>query len=309
MGKLRKNNPFKQTMILNNQTFNDYLNRFRRIALSMFEWVDLPETMDSRYLEECLYYDGQAALLYDSEFGFINTKAADAGYINIYGLPTKINCYSYSYHTNRQLYKPGYEQQKDEGCILVLNNFGRTPTDSSLVLFANRLAEAQRTIDTNVKNQKYPVLLLTDDSQRLTFKNIYEQWDGNSPVIMGDKNILSPDSIKAIKTDAPYVTDKLMDYKRQIFNEALTFLGIDNIENEKKERLISAESGSNNELINMNLQAAFAPRQKACEEFNQKFGTNVKVKLRSDLHNVIKETESVFDESATTDLGLGDEDE
>ena len=93
------NNQFEDAMLLNSRTYVDYLERMKKIALSMFEWVNLPDSMNSRYLEMCLYYKGQAALLYDENYGYINTQAADSGYINIYGLPTKINCFSYSYNT------------------------------------------------------------------------------------------------------------------------------------------------------------------------------------------------------------------
>ena len=88
------NSDFEDAILLNSQTYVDYLERMKKIALSMFEWVNLPDTMNSRYLEMCLYYKGQAALLYDEDYGFINTQAADSGYINIYGLPTKLNCFS-----------------------------------------------------------------------------------------------------------------------------------------------------------------------------------------------------------------------
>ena len=40
---------------------------------------------------------------------------------------------------------------------------------------------------------------------------------------------------------------------------------------DKKERLITDEANSNNELINLNLQSYLAPRQEACKQFNEKF--------------------------------------
>ena len=55
-----QNYKFEDSLIVNDATYVDYLNRFRRIALSMFEWVNLPKSMDARYLEQCLYYNGQA---------------------------------------------------------------------------------------------------------------------------------------------------------------------------------------------------------------------------------------------------------
>ena len=165
-------------------------------------------------------------------------------------------------------------------------------------LFALRLYEAEQTAMVNIKAQKTPVLLLMDEKQRLTMENIYSQYDGNKPVIFGDKNSLGENVIKAINTQAPFIADKIIDYKKEIWNEALTFLGINNIMVDKKERSITDEANSNNELINLNLQSYLAPRQEACRQFNEKFGftgtdKEISVRVRSDLHNIIKNAQSI----------------
>ena len=195
---------------------------------------------------------------------------------------------------------------------MVMNTWDRTPTCSTLELFALRLYEAERTCDVNIKAQKAPVMLVVNDSQRLTMKNLYSQYDGNEPCIFGDKDSLSADTLKAIKTDAPYIADKLMEYKKEIWNEALTFLGINNLSLEKKERLITDEASSNNEVINMNLQSYLVPRKEACKLFNEKFGLTgdkaIDVRVRSDLFNLIKQNESVINEYTQIDES-GDIDE
>lgn len=300
MARTRKIPPkseFRDAVLLNNETYFDYLNRMKKICLSMYEWINLPDTMNARYLEMCLYYNGQASLLYDEDYGFINTQAVDAGYINIYGLPTKINCFSYRYNKERELYIPGSNLPAEEECILVMNNYERIPTGATISLFAKRLAEAQRIADTNINAQGTPILIATDQRQAFSLKKMYEQYEGNTPVIYGDKNLTSPETLKAIKTDAPFIANDIMEYKRQIWNEFLTFVGVNNLA-EKRERLITSEADSNNELINLNMESYLIPRKQACKEFNQKFGLTgeraIDVKLRSDLYNIIKENESII---------------
>lgn len=295
----KKNNQFIDSMLVNDLTYQDYLERFKQVVLSMFEWVNLPETMNAQYLERCLYYYGMATFLKTKKYGFINTNCADSGKVNIYGLPTKLNCYSYDFQEMRNLYT-GLVNENSEynNCILVQNNWDRIPTAQTMELFALRLYEAERTCDVNIKAQKTPVLLLVDEKQRLMLENMYNQYDGNQPFIFGDKNQLTGDSpIQSINTGAPFVADKIMTYKKQIWNEALTFLGINNIMEEKKERLVTGEVDSNNELINLNLQARLAPRKQACKEFNELFGLKgekaIDVRVRSDLFNIIKQAESV----------------
>lgn len=305
--KIPPKSEFRDAVILNNATFIDYTNRMKKIALSMFEWVNLPKSMNARYLEMCLYYNGQAALLWDEDYGFINTQAVDAGYINIYGLPTKVNCFSYRFNKERELYVPGSDLPAEEECILVMNNYERVPTSATIGLFAERLTEAQRTADINIKAQRTPILIPTDQKQIFSLRKMYEEYDGNTPAIFADKNLLGPDALKAIKTDAPFIANEIMDYKREIWNEFLTFLGVSNL-SEKRERMITNEVDSNNELINLNLQSYLNTRKEACKQFNEKFGLSgenaIDVKLRSDLYNIIKQYESVTQEY---EIARGDE--
>ena len=315
MGKRRyrasykDNYKFIDSLQINDGTYIDYLNRFTKIALSMFEWVNLPKSMNARYLEMCLFYLGSAALLKDKKYGFINTKCTGSGDLNIYGLPTKLNCFSYDFNSIRTLYTglnplqtdKQREAREDYECILVQNNWERTPTIATLELFAYRLYEAQRTCDTNIIAQKTPVILVADETQRLFLENLFNQYNGNQPFIFGDKEQLGEQTLKCINTQAPFVADKLTEYKKEIWNEALEYLGINSLQTEKKERLITDEANSNNELINLNLQSFLIPRQEAAKQFNEKFGLigtgkEIIVRVRSDLYNIIKK-----EMSSTTD--------
>lgn len=299
--KIRKVPPkdaFRDAILMNTETYVDYLERMKKIALSMFEWQNLPSSMNARFIEMCLFYNGQAALLYDDNYGYINTMAADGGYINIYGLPTEIQCYSYRFNQRRSLYMTDTGEEKGKECILVMNNYERVPTCATVNLFAYRLAEAQRTADVNIKAQRTPILITTDQKQSFTLKHMYEEYDGNTPAIFADKNVITPDALKAIKTDAPFIAQNIMDYKREIWNEFLTFMGISNL-SEKRERMVTNEIDSNNELVNLNLQALLIPRKEACKQFNEKYGLMgekaIDVKVRSDLYNIVKQFESVTD--------------
>lgn len=319
MGKKKKipyknNAQFIDSALVNDATYFDYLERFKKIALSMIEWVNLPKSMNAQWLEKCLYYDGMASLLKDKNYGFINTKCASNGYINIYGLPSSLNCYSFDYQTIRKLYtgidgitEARREYLETSEAILVQNNWDRTPTCATLELFAYRLYEAEQTAMVNIKAQKTPVMVLVNEQQRVMMENLYSQYDGNKPFIFGDKDQLGENVLRAVNTGAPFVADKIMNYKKEIWNEALTFLGINNIMVDKKERLITDEANSNNELINLNLQSYLAPRQEACRQFNEKFGLTgtdkeISVRVRSDLHNIVKNAQSMVTEIKNKEL-------
>lgn len=298
MGKPKKRTALEDAMLLNNATYFDYLDRVKKIALSIFEWTNLPESMDSRYLERCLYYTGAAALLHDETYGFINTKATCSNNLNIYGLPTEITAFSYSYRDVRRVYNGLTEANSDinSEAILVLNTWDMLPTAPSIELFCMRLAEAQRIIDINIKAQATPYVVMTDENERLSMINAFQQVDKNSAVIFGKRGTFESDSIKTLNTQAPYIADKVQGYKREIWNEMLSYLGVDNIE-EKAERLVSSEVSANNELVNLNLQSFYATRKLAAKQFNEKYGLTgdkaIDVKLRSDIGNLTKRIESV----------------
>lgn len=297
---IRMHNQFKDAILINSQTYFDYLERFKKLATSMFEWKNVPDSMDARFLELSLYYIGKACILYDEKYGLINVKCGTNGTLNIYGIPTSLSCWSYSYNTIRNTYQgfDGITEEDKEKVrkntgVLVMNNNTMIPTAPTLELFAYRLAEAQRACDMNIKQQKFPRIILTDKKQELTMRNVINQIDDNELNIFGNKNAGIPESIKAIDTQAPYVADKITDYKREIWNEMLTYLGISNMDS-KRERQIVAESDSKNELINLNLESYLYTRKKACEECNKLFGTNIDVVVRSDLHNLVKEIDNSF---------------
>lgn len=304
-----RHNLFKDAILLNTETYFDYLNRFKRIALSQFEWINLPSSMDERYLEQSLYYMGRASFIKDDKLGFLNTKVTGSSNINIYGLPNKLNCYSYSFNTMRDTYM-GFDKddKSDNKAIYVLNNWDRVPTACSIELFAYRLAIIQRTLDLNIKQQKFPYIIATDNKTLFSIRQMINQIDDNEMALTVQKDLINPEVIKALNLNIPFIADKLTIEKKEIWNEFLTFLGISNIDF-KKERLIESEGDTKNESINYNLQAMLIPRKKACEQFNEYFKPEkpLDVRVRADLHNSIKELEGTFNKDLNNDGVIGEE--
>ena len=168
-------------------------------------------------------------------------------------------------------------------------------------MYARRLYEIERTIDVNVKAQKTPILIRATENQRLTMKNLYMQYDGNEPFIFGDKQ-LDMDGIKVLKTDAPYVADKLNILKRQIWNEALTYLGIENSNTEKRERLVSDEITSNLGGVAAQRFCRLNARRKAAEQINKMFGLNIQVDFREEVKTMFQDNnEDDTEEKEVTD--------
>lgn len=286
MSKQKRKQMKWQSAELNNNTFIDYYNRLKELALNVFEWKNLPPSVDERFLELTLYEKGYALYFDDEILGNLALTCTIGGQLDVYRNPI----YRKAYASN------GYNLQRSaKDSVLIYNNYLRTPTDLSIRMFALRLYELERTVDVNIKAQKTPVLVLSSDEQRLTMKNLYMQYDGNEPFIYGDKN-LDFAGMTVLKTDAPFVADKLQIVKNQIWNEALTFLGIENSNQDKKERLVADEVGSNYGNIEAQRNVMLNARRQAVEKINRMFGTNIEVGFRSNLvtmvnrENVSRET-------------------
>lgn len=272
-------------MIVNNQTYIDYLNRLRLIATSLFTWDKLDDYAGygaSRFLEQSLFDEGRACFVKDKKLGYLALKVNPSDKLNVYNLPIRVNAWSIGYNKRYEF----------EDIVYIMNNELQLPTSNTLSLMAYRLYETERTIDTNLIAQKTPVLIEGDTKTILTLKNVYMQYSGNTPFIFGNKSYDISNKLNVLKTDAPYLIDKLETHKHNIWNEAMTFLGIDNANTDKKERMITDEVESNNDLINYYLNCFYKTRKKACDDINKKFGLDISIKLNKDVVDLLKTTES-----------------
>lgn len=272
MGR-RKNNIFDESMVLNNLTYRQYLNRLTELAISMFEWKNLPDTVDERYLELHLFETGCMVYFQDDILGDLCLDSITNGKLSVYGDPLLRRAYS-GYNNYQKLVS-----YKDS--VIIWNNLLHTNSILDVKMFARRLYNIDRIIDVNANAQKTPVLLQGNEKQRLTLLNLYKEYDGNAPFIFGDKN-LDINSLKAFSTNAPYVCDKLYQLKTQIWNEALTYLGISNINIQKKERLITDEVTRNQGGTIASRYSRLESRRKAVKKINKMFGTNIEVNYRED---------------------------
>ena len=249
-----------------------YYNRLTELAISMFEWINLPETVDPRFLELTLFADGMSVFFKDDIIGFLSLKTMIGGKLNVYNIPTERTAYAASGY-NRQL--------NEEDSVIIFNNMLHTNSVMEIERFAKRLYDLDQTIDVNARAQKTPILILCDETQRLTMKNVYMQYDGNSPFIFGDKN-LNPNSLRVLQTGAPYVADRLYSLKTEIWNEALTYLGISNVNNNKKERMITNEVDKNQGGVIASRFSRLESRRMACEQINRMFGLDIWCDYRED---------------------------
>lgn len=268
---------FGDSLIKNEVAYNEYIDRFTELSVSMFEWKNLPPSIDERFLELTLFFNGVSVFFKDDGLNeYLALKCACNGPFNVYRIPINRRAYAVN----------GYQNNlTDKNSVLIYNNMIHTNSVRMVRVFAERLYELDRIIEVNAKAQKTPVMVIAPENQRLTMKNLYMQYDGNQPFIFGDKN-LDWQSLKAISTEAPYVADKIYELKTRIWNEALTYLGISNLSVQKKERLVSDEVIRSQGGTIASRYSRLESRRKACKQINNMFGLNVDVDFREDFREV-----------------------
>lgn len=276
----------RENVVMNNHTYLMYFWRLLDLAMSVFEWKNLPKGVDARMLEMWLLRNGVAVFFYDEDLKYseLADHQAPEGYAVLQVMAQGM-WDMYNYPTDRMAYSVnGININLDRtNSVLMFNDYLRVPMIPTLQLYAQRLAEIDRTIDVNVMNQKTPKIIKCKDKERLTLQNMMMEVQGNVYWVMADKS-LDMEQVEVLDVSSPYVGNELQILKHQYWNEVLTFLGIENVTTEKKERLVSNEVMSNMGDVEAQRFTRLNARKLACKEINELFGLEVDCDFRSGIY-------------------------
>ncbi|MEG0577172.1 MAG: hypothetical protein RR500_04890 [Bacilli bacterium] len=262
-----------------------WYNYFRFLCVNIFQWENVPETMDIEYLENSLFESGKACVIDDIDYndlGIENTEGLkvspinvdynNEGGVNLYGKPINIRVKSYGGLINKCI-------KVSDSIIIRLED--EILRDSIICLkYSKKIQEIEDIMSVNLNSQKTPIHISCTKDQELTVKRIYEKYNGNEPIIITDTDSNELANINVYKTDAPFLLDKFQDHKKNIENEFLTQKGINNLTSDKKERLLTGEVNSNNQLIHTTLEKHLQIRELFCTMINDKYKCDMSVKIR-----------------------------
>lgn len=270
MGRRKKGSLFRDSLRKNNNSFNLYYDRLFSIAISVFEWGGLPESVDVWYLEKIIT-DRASALIFEDDI-IRDVMGGDKG---IFGLPyiLKSKYNKYMYPIKRQAYaNNGYRFNTDDAhSVIIYDNVLKSSIIPGIRYYAERLWNMDRVVDVNVNAQKTPILIKCSESQRLTLKNAYMQYDGNEPFIFATDDF-NDEGFKVLTTGAPYVAENIHDLKTRIWNEALTYIGVSNVTIQKKERMLKDEVMQEMGGTIASRYTRLIPRQEAAKKINRLWG-------------------------------------
>lgn len=245
----------------------------QNIALAGFTWEGLPAGIDSRAVEYILLHFGIGAMFTD-EGGVLFAQAAPADNINMFYNPNKINLFSpagqnWQRHCNFWVDEFREVHQRDAVCLF--DNMARKPLMLFIDNYARRLATIDRVIDVNIGAQKTPWIITGAEEAKGTKKDLINKLKHNDQYISVNSAMADTVQFEVLQTEAPFVADKLLDTKKRILDEAVTFLGADNANTDKRERVNTQEVLSNNEQVMLMRNSRLKCRKEFCELANVVF--------------------------------------
>lgn len=261
-----------------------FYNLLYMICINRFIWKNIPSHIDIDFIEKRLATNGELAFVNHKLYGFQILDCVGEN-IGMYGRPERYLCSSVNGVIT--------EYFNAEDIVIIRNNKLGQNSNEFIDRYSSILGEIQKTKEVNLKAQKTPVLIQCDESQLLTMKNIYAQFEGNEPVIFGTK-AMDLEGVKVFKTDAPYLVDKLQSEKIETINECLTFMGIKTV-SDKKERMFTKEVEANNDMVNICLAMFLEPRLEAIEKINEKFKQNIELELAEYVKEGLKPSSIIED--------------
>ena len=279
------NQMFFESGMENNKSYNKYFFQLLNLASSVFEWENMPDSVDTRFLELGLCTTSNASMLFshdkdmvvnNNDEGYVVTRWSYAGDLNIYGIPRKRQAYAVN---------TGYYRTLDDtNSVIIWDNKVRYPAIQIIKYFSDILWDLDQTVKVNCLAQKTPVMIETTKEGKLTALNAFKQWRGNAPLLLVKKNTMGKEvEFNALSTNAPFVANDIYDLMRKRWNECLTDLGIRNMNIGKKERLVQDEARNSLGDTNNILQNKLQERKTACNQINKMFGLNIDVKVNENI--------------------------
>ena len=246
-------------VLMQSMRVNMYAKLIKSLAVSRFTWTGLPNGIDSRYIELMLLDNGLVLFFPDTRpkvRRFMVTAAAYQGNVNPYFNATEFTPVANNY---------SYKTLNSKECVPIWDNMLREPFNDIIALYAERLAMIDRALDVNLDNMSIPLIVtVQDENQRLTLENMIKQKQDGVPAILVYGDGLG-EQFQSFPNVTPYLSDKLLSDKAQVWNECMSFLGIQNSNTEKKERLLTGEIAAGSERTNIFRLSFLKARQQACD--------------------------------------------
>lgn len=313
--KYLKANNFKlkdSTEYLNQQAWDHLVNRYMLKALNVFKWEGLPDNVEPEIIETMLFLYGTVGFCYDQKRGYLTLQCNAYNYMDIYNRPTQCTLIGQAFYTDKNVYwgdesfktivyedKPFYNETNT--CVIIKNNDLEIPTFNLLEYKLYQLYNLERTLDVSITQLPLQNIIVGSTQDRASIQELFNKVKRHDAFNAIAGSQLKSD-LQGLSLNHDFRGRELIEIKRSIECELYTILGINNVNFEKTQSLLTAEIDANNEAVENELQASLKTREEACRLINDFFGLNVSVSV-----NKVKEAE--WEELVNTSVEGGELDE
>ena len=271
------------SQLSNFKTYSMYFRRMLALAENVFEFKNLPEFIDVAYLNKILLRNGSIAFFKDEILGVLALPYATMGKLDVYNRPKKIWVKGDN----------GYSRVLESGeYVIMYDNNGRYPLYIDITQMAERIALCARTQDINIYHQRTPRIWKTTTDKELSLKRMLDQIDSNVETVITYDSI-DIDDMGVVEAPAPYVTDKIDDHLDKLWADFYQLIGVANIQEQKKERVIQDEMIASQGGTIASRYSRFQPRQQAIDLINKKFNLNIEVQYYDGVPSTIEELNDI----------------
>ena len=143
---------------------------------------------------------------------------------------------------------PAGLQKVDEDVVIGWCQRNKKSVYSLVDFYLQKITDVEMVIKMNLKAQKTPWIIGATPEDNKKIQSILDNLEDDNPDLFVD--LEDVEKAKALVSGAPYVLDKLYNYKQALENELKEYLGLENMGmGEKKEHLITAEIEASDEVI------------------------------------------------------------
>ena len=278
-----------------------YLRWITEVAVNRFTWTGLPEEPEGdirpRYVELMLFRRGLAVFFKHEVWDkYLCIQGTQQGNLDMYFDPRAFHLYG-----NGHVPEIDGKTVTTETAVPIWGNRLRVPDLDLVSIYARRLARFDNTIDVNITALQHPFVLAANDETRHTIIEAYRQVEDGMPVIIANDKVMDAKDIRDsfnvlnVSVSSDMMGNLLRD-KKKVWNELLTYLGIQNANQDKRERLVTDEVAANNAEINVARAISLGARQEACEKINEKFGLNIWCEWNNDIDEKIVMPEGSYED-------------
>lgn len=280
------------SQLSNFKTVMMYRRQLQTLAENVFEFINLPEYIDVSYLNGVLLRQGSIAFFMDEVLGLLALPYTNMGTLDVYGRPRTIQVYGSN----------GYTRQLKQGeFVIMYDNNGRYPLLLDIQQSSERIALCKRVIDINIAQQKTPRIWLTNSDKKKTVEDLLNDYDGNIETVLAYDTV-DLDEVQAVMAPAPYIADKVDMHLEKEWAEFFRLIGIANLVEQKKERLIQDEMTASLGGTIASRYSRYEPRVRALKEINKKWNLNIEVRYYDGIPTTEKEATEYIEKEVDNDV-------